>query len=112
MSIRYDHAVFSRVLGAVVRDVERLLIAANIVGSLVAGWQHQPAWLPVPVACFAAYVILQDRALRRQIGFGHWPSAGFARFSLGTNLYFALKNVVLSGLLFVIAGAVARATGL
>ena len=97
--------------GVLLRNVERILIVANIAGSLVAGWHGQPGWLPVSVVAFAAFVFIEDRALRRQVGIGHWPSAGFAKFSFGTNLYIALKHILFGALLFVLAGTAASALG-
>lgn len=86
------------------RDVERLLIAANVAGSLIWGWRHELAWLPVPLATFLLYVVIEDRALRRRIGPRAWPSEGFARFTFNTNLYFSLKQILLGSVLFVLAG--------
>lgn len=87
------------------RNLERVLVAANSAASLLAGWYGQLLWLPLSLAAFAAYVAAKNRALRRQIGAGHWPSAGFARFTLGTNLYVALKSIALGGVLFALAHA-------
>lgn len=101
--------MFERVPGVLLPNLERILIVANIVGSLVAGWYGQHAWLPLSAAVFALHLVAEDRALRRRIGVGHWPSAGFAKFSFGTNLYIALKNTLLGALLFALAGAVASA---
>ena len=97
--------------GVLLRNVERILILANIAGSLVAGWHGQTGWLPLSAAAFAAYLFIEDRTLRRQIGAGHWPSAGFAKFSFGTNLYIALKNIIFGALLFVLARAAASTFG-
>lgn len=93
------------------RDVERLLTAANVVGALVEGWRHQPDWLVIPAVVLAAYVVIADRMLRRQIGPRAWPSEGYARFALNTNLYFAFKNLLGGGALFVAAGMLAHALG-
>ena len=61
-------------------------------------------WLPVPLATFLVYVVIEDRALRRRIGPRAWPSEGYARFAFNTNLYFSLKQILLGGALFVLAG--------
>ena len=55
-------------MGFQVRDIERVLVGLNLVGSVTAGLRHEPLWFPVAFAAFAAYVVLQDRALRRRIG--------------------------------------------
>jgi len=94
------------------RDVLRLLIYGNIVGSLVYGWQSQALWLAVPLMTFAAFVIVQDRQLRLRIGTRHWPSEGFARFSMGTNLFVMVWNSLLNGIVFVVAGAARSFIGL
>lgn len=93
------------------RDIERLLVAANLVGSLAFGVRHDATWLLIPLAAFGLYVVLADRALRRRIGPRHWPSEGFARFTFNTNLYFAVRHVGLGALLFAIAGTLAGTVG-
>lgn len=94
------------------RDVERLLIYGNIIGSLIYGWQQQALWLAVPLASFAAFVIVQDRQLRLRIGPRHWPSEGFARFTMGTNLFVMVWNTLLATILFAAAGAARSLAGL
>jgi len=94
-----------------VRDIERLLVAANLSGSLLMGIRHDPAWFPIQLAAFALYVVLADRALRRRIGPRHWPSEGFARFSFNTNLYFAACQISLGALAFALAGTGASIVG-
>ena len=42
----------------------------------------------------------------------HWPSEGFARFTFNTNLYFAVRNLVLGALVFAISGTMAGLVGL
>jgi hypothetical protein len=88
------------------RDIERALIGFNLVGSVVAGYRHEALWFPVAVAAFGLYVVVKDRALRRQIGDRAWPSEGFARFSFNTNLNFGLTHLILGALLFAVAGTV------
>ncbi len=88
------------------RDIERLLIGVNLVGSLVAGFRHEALWFPFAVAAFGLYVVVQDRALRRRIGARAWPSEGFARFSFNTNLNFGLSHLILGALLFAVAGTI------
>lgn len=94
------------------RDVERLLIYGNMIGSLIYGWQQQSLWLVVPFLSFAAFVVIQDRQLRLRIGQRHWPSEGFARFSMGTNLFVMLWNTLLNGIVFAAAGMVRSLAGL
>lgn len=94
------------------RDVERLLIYGNIIGSLIYGWQQQALWLAVPLISFAAFVIIQDRQLRLRIGPRHWPSEGFARFSMGTNLFVMVWNALLNATLFAAAGTARSLAGL
>lgn len=94
------------------RDVERLLIYGNIIGSLIYGWLQQAPWLTVPFASFAVFVIVQDRLLRLRIGPRHWPSEGFARFSMGTDLFLMALNVFLDTIIFAAAGALRSLVGL
>ena len=93
------------------RDIERILVAANLAGSLVQGFRHDPAWFLVPLIGFAIYVVLADRALRRRIGPRAWPSEGFARFTFNTNLYFAVRHIGLGALLFALSGTLASLAG-
>ena len=92
-----------------VRDSERLLFALNILGSLGAGWTGMPMWFAISGSVFVAYLILEDRALRRWIGSRAWPSEGFARFTFNTNLNFALSQMLLGTVLFALV-AMTRAT--
>lgn len=94
------------------REIERLLVAANIVGSLVLGVRHDATWFLVSLAAFGLYVVLADRALRRRIGPRAWPSEGFARFTFNTNLYFAVRHIGLGALLFALSGTLAGLLGL
>ena len=55
------------------RDIERLLVAANLGGALIEGLRHDVTWFLLPLAAFGLYVVLADRALRRRIGPRHWP---------------------------------------
>ncbi len=93
------------------RDVERMMIGLNLMGSLIKGAQHDLTWLPLPVIGFAAYLVIQDRMLRARIGPRAWPSERFARFDFGTNLYFCLWNLVVGAIVFAVAGTVASAAG-
>ncbi len=93
------------------RDIERLLVVANVVGSLALGVRHDATWFLIPLAAFGLYVVLTDRALRRRIGPRHWPSEGFARFTFNTNLYFAVRHIGIGALLFAIAGTLASLAG-
>lgn len=95
-----------------VREIERLLVVLGVVGSLVQGFRHDLVWFPLMVAAFGLYVVLADRALRRRVGPRHWPSEGFARFTFNTNLYFAVRNLLLGTLLFAVSGTAASLVGL
>jgi hypothetical protein len=95
-----------------VRDIERLLVVANVVGSVGLGARHDAAWFVIPLAAFGLYVVLADRALRRRIGPRAWPSEGFARFTFNTNLYFAACHIGLGTLLFALSGTLAGLLGL
>ncbi len=94
------------------RDIERLLVVANVVGSLALGARHDAMWFLIPLAAFGLYVVLADRALRRRIGPRHWPSEGFARFTFNTNLYFAVRHIGLGAPLFALSGTLAGLVGL
>ncbi len=93
------------------RDIERLLVVANVVGSVALGARHDATWFLLPLAAFGLYVVLSDRALRRRIGPRHWPSEGFARFTFNTNLYFAARHISLGTLLFALSGTLASMLG-
>jgi hypothetical protein len=95
-----------------VRDIERLLVVANVVGSVALGARHDATWFLIPLAAFGLYVVLADRALRRRIGPRAWPSEGFARFTFNTNLYFAARNIGIGALLFALSGTLAGVIGL
>ena len=94
------------------RDIERLLVVANVVGSVALGARHDATWFLIPLAAFGLYVVLADRALRRRIGPRAWPSEGFARFTFNTNVYFAARNIAIGALLFALSGTVAGVVGL
>lgn len=98
-------------MGFQVRDIERVLVGLNLVGSVAAGLRHEALWFPVAIAAFGAYVVLQDRALRRRIGQRAWPSEGFARFTFNTNLNFGLSHLLIGALLFAVAGTLAGVAG-
>jgi hypothetical protein len=91
------------------RDVEKLLVGLNVLCALVAGCRQQPDWLMLPAVAFGAYVLIAHRMLRRQIGDRAWPSEGYARFALNTNLYFAFKHLLFGAVLFLGAGLAAGA---
>jgi len=95
------------VQGLRVRNIERMLIGFNLLGSLVAGMRYEPVWFLVAPVAFGAYVAIEDRALRRRIGARAWPSEGFARFNFNTNLNFGLSHLLLGALLFAAAATVA-----
>lgn len=85
------------------RNVERLLTSACFGGSILAGAAHLPQWLLLPPLCFAAMLLVEDRAVHRRIGVRTWPSVGYARFLFGTNLYLAVRNSLFSAAIFAIA---------
>lgn len=93
------------------REIERLLIVASLAGSLVQGFRQDLMWFPLMIAAFGLYVVLADRALRRRIGPRHWPSEGFARFTFNTNLYFAVRHMLIGALVFALAGTAAGLAG-
>lgn len=93
------------------RDFQRLLIFGSLTGSLIYGWHHELLWLAVPIAVFAAYAALEDRQIRLQIGPRHWPSVGFARFQMGSNLFLMLWNAILNAIIFAIAALMSSALG-
>ena len=94
------------------REIERVLVVAGVVGSLVQGFRHDLVWFPLMLAGFGLYVVLADRALRRRMGPRHWPSEGFARFTFNTNLYFAVRHIGIGALLFALSGTLAGLVGL
>jgi hypothetical protein len=94
-----------------VRDVQRVLIGFNLAGSALAGVRHEPLWFLLAIAAFGAYVLIEDRALRRRIGPRAWPSEGFARFNFNTNLNFGLSHLLLGALVFGVAGMAAGMLG-
>jgi hypothetical protein len=94
-----------------VREIERLMILANVGGSLLAGVFHDASWFVLLLAAQALHVVLADRALRRQIGARHWPSEGYARFAFNTNLYFAFRQLLLAAVLFASVGTLSGIFG-
>ncbi len=93
------------------RDIERTLVLANLAAGAMLGFRHDPSWFVLALVSFGFYVVLADRALRRRIGPRHWPSEGFARFSFNTNLYFALRHLLLGALVFAVASSFAGLIG-
>jgi len=85
------------------RNIDRLLTGTCLGGSILAGVLHAPHWLLVTPLCFAGLLLAEDRQVRQQIGVRSWPSEGYARFLFGTNLYRAVRNTLLSALIFAIA---------
>lgn len=98
-------------LDSLMRDMQRLLTYGSLIGSVIYGWRHDVAWLVVPVAAFAIYAIIEDRETRLRIGPRHWPSEGFARFQMGTNLFLMLWNAMLNAIIFAIAAMMSPALG-
>jgi len=93
------------------RDIEKALVVANLAGSTLLGLRQDPSWFVLALAAFGLYVVLADRALRRRMGPRHWPSEGFARFTFNTNLYFALRHLLLGAVVFAAAGLLASLVG-
>lgn len=94
------------------RDIERLLAALAIGGSLVAGLWGNPAWFLVLAMALGGYLMHEDRALRRRISDRAWPSEGFARFNFNTNLYFCVRQLGIGALAFAMAGSLRTLVGL
>jgi hypothetical protein len=79
------------------RVLHQYLARASIAGGLLCGWFGVPHWLLAPPAAFAIYLILEDRAVHSaMMDGGAWPSPGYKRFLIGTNLSSLLKHSVLS----------------
>jgi hypothetical protein len=85
------------------RNRDQLLTNLAFAGSAVAGLLHASTFLLLPPLMFLTVLVLEDRAVRRRIGSGAWPSVGYARFLFGTNLYLLLRNTVFSTAIFAIA---------
>lgn len=94
------------------RDIERLLALLSIGGSLLAGLWGNPAWFLLLATALGAYLVREDRALRRRISDRAWPSEGFARFNFNTNLYFCVRQLGLGALAFALAGSLRTLVGL
>ena len=94
------------------RDIERLLVLLSIGGSLLAGLWGNPAWFLGLATTLGAYLVREDRALRRRISDRAWPSEGFARFNFNTNLYFCVRQLGLGALAFALAGSLRTLVGL
>lgn len=93
------------------RDLKRLLTGTVLAGSAIGGWLHQPAWLLAPAAVSLLFLLLEDRAVRGQIGAAAWASEGYARFLVGTNLSLLLRNAILNAAILAIASALHSALG-
>jgi hypothetical protein len=93
------------------REFQRLLILGSLTGSVIYGLYHELLWLAVPIAVFAAYAAVEDHQIRLQIGARHWPSEGFARFQMGSNLFLMLWNAILNAIIFAIAALISAALG-
>jgi hypothetical protein len=93
------------------RDIEKLLVALNLAGAVLQGMRHEPLWLLVPAAAFSLYVVLSHRSLRRRIGERAWPSEGYARFALNTDLNFALRHLALGVVVYALADFAAYRLG-
>ena len=85
------------------RRLRRGLVIGSLFGSLVYGWQHVPVWLFIPPLAFTLYLLLEDRAVRIEVGNGAWPSRGYARFLFGTNVFSMVWNSLLSTAAFGLA---------
>ena len=62
------------------------IFASLPVASLLIGGAGQPAFLVVPPALTALYVVIRDRIIRQRVGLAAWPSDGFARHVLVDDL--------------------------
>lgn len=85
------------------RIMERLLNGLCLGGAMLAGANHAPLWLLAAPICLVGLVIAEDRAVRGRIGYRTWPSAGYARFLFGTNLYLAVRNSLFCAAVFAAA---------
>ncbi|MDR3473217.1 MAG: hypothetical protein P4M09_16275 [Devosia sp.] len=82
-----------------------------VSGAALAGIGHAPQWLLAAPLCLLGLVIAEDRAVRGRIGNRTWPSVGYARFLFGTNLYLAVRNLVLCAAVFAIAAMASSLVG-
>lgn len=90
------------------RVLHQYLAVASIAGGLLCGWFGVPLWLLAPPTAFAIYLILEDRAVgNAMMEGGYWPSAGYKRFLIGTNLSSLLKHSALSTFAFGITSVAA-----
>jgi len=94
-----------------VRELERFLAGAFLVGSAIGGWLHQPGWLLVPATASLTFLLVEDRAVRLRIGAAAWASEGYARFLVGTNLSLLLRNAILNASILAIASALHSVLG-
>lgn len=93
------------------RELERFLAGAFLVGSAIGGWFHQPGWLLVPATASLTFLLVEDRAVRLRIGAAAWASEGYARFLVGTNLSLLLRNAILNASILAIASALHSVLG-
>jgi hypothetical protein len=94
------------------RVLHRYLAFASIGGGLFCGWFGVPHWLLAPPAAFAVFLILEDRAVQNAImDGGAWPSPGYRRFLIGTNLSSLLRHSALSAFAYSITSVVAGLLG-
>ena len=93
------------------RDVQRFLEGAFLIGSGIGGWFYQPAWLCVPAGTSLALLIIEDRVVRQRIGEAAWPSEGYARFLVGTNLALLLRSAILNASILAIGSALHSVLG-
>ena len=93
------------------RTIERLLTGTCLGISLAAGSTHSPQWLLLPPICFAGLLLAESHAVNQRIGLRTWPSAGYARFLFGTNLYLAIRNTIFSAALYFAAAQGASILG-
>ena len=73
-------------LEAILFHVIRRVLAALPATAIVAGWIGQPLILLLPPAAATGFLLWRDRAIRRRVGLGAWPSDGFARHVLVDDL--------------------------
>lgn len=90
----------------------RWIVIIGTLGSVLFGWHQQAWWLAVPPACYLAYVVWRDQAIRSRIGSVAWASDGFARFLVVADVALMLRNTAGNALVFLIAGVARQQLGL
>ncbi|KKB06791.1 hypothetical protein VE25_21020 [Devosia geojensis] len=90
----------------------RRIALLGTLTSALFGWLGQPMWLIVPPACYLAYVVWRDQAIRARIGSAAWASDGFARFLVVADVALMLRNAAGNVIVFLLAGFTRQSLGL